>query len=777
MRKRNKEKGSLLLTGLVILVVLSLVGWAFIYFTINLSEEAQHMGLSKQAYYAADAGIERASTKLWENFRSLGMAPNFITVFGERVDEWEEDYIAGEFYVEDSIFNDKCEYQVFIKRIPELCSDRQVVVEINSTGKSWFNRAETKYIERTIVAQVRYYLGGSQLMDFAYFANNFAWHEGGIRNGGSMGSNGWLRLQSGPYIAGGDRYRSCEEGGGSLDIINKIDDGGLYAKRGFKTISISGYNDIWPRNIGVRDRHQGDPNAVTGSGSKFDGIEMPSLASAEFYEDAVLTLEKKALEDEENYGIYMWVAGGTQLYNKDGTSVVKTIEADGEYIQICDAVYGDYDPGVEEDSTNCYYYQNGKWKNGEKDSIIIKDTDSTHPLQVYGTVVVRENVILGNNNIDGTGGIYAGNNIYVAGNITYKNQPQVTPSGGVSTTMTGYRGFTGINDADNDPNTGCTRTLAQAEANQESWLNANRPESPDVSNATDLLGLFANESICIGNVGNSDTRSYLEDYLTWSGSITVGTNKSGSTTTNESVNLNESDEAKLGPDQVPNTRTSKYQESSQYVDKEYGYETNNFWDVKFYTTDNPPPANAVIPGTGELIVPLDPNDLPTGEYKDWASKYKNAVIPGSGEDIDGDGVYDDVIDIYDVAALSASDASAIRNGTKDWNLALTLNTADWGGNVDVAHSDNRTMNQVCYNTASNVTRLDAITYTNHVWGGYVKGPTNGTLITRLESTRVSSGEGCPVNHDDRVVAGGESIRSSNLIVPQQKYMEVISWKE
>lgn len=772
MKKIKKnEQGSVLLATLLIIVILSLLGWAFIYTTITLSAQSQKTALSKQAYYFADAGIERTTNRLWNDFVNIGMVPNKMSSFESIVQDAEDDYDATTaYFIEEPSAGDK-NYQVFIRVVPDLTDNRQVTVEITSTGYGYLDNAEDEFVTRTIVSQVRYYLIGTQLMDFAYFANNFAWHTGSIHNGGSMGTNGWASLQ-GPRIGPGDRWADCIKSGGNYDLINKIDDGGIYAPMGFDKESYNDYADVHPLHAEQHDAlgHDGDYGT-----DAFEGLEMPSLASSDFYGSFVKDMEADALLEGEKYGIYTWVPQNTNLYANDGVTVIGTVSTvGGDYIKASDAVFGDDLTGA--DSNTGYYFQNGKWIKGEKENIVLS-SDATHPLKVYGTVVVEENVVMANNYIDGVGAIFAGYNIYAAGTIQYKDKP-TNSTGGVATTLQGYRGFTNANDGDNnDPDGGSGySSLAGAEANQEDWLEDNQPASADVANGKDLLGLFANESICVGDMGTASDRNNLSTALNQPGNIDVST---GSGTVHENVNFSESDEAKLGVDQIPNTRTSLVTDpnTGEYIDDEYGYEQNGKWDVLFYTPENPPPTGATNPGTGNPMVPWDgdPATL-SDDYASWPQEAKDAVIPGSGEDIDGDGFYDDSIDVYDAVAFNPEDAADLRNGSHSdpaWTAKLTFNSSSWGGNVDITQAANNTLEEV----SNNVGRLDALTYTNHVWGGKIYGPANGTLLTRIESTYVSSTTGCPINHDDRIAGGGASIMDLNFITPLTEAMSVSSWRE
>jgi len=774
MKKRSspkKEKGSLLISAFIIMLVLSLVGWAFVTVIVTLNSQSQQTGVSKQAYYAADAGIERAKMNMWARFKDYGLTANKMQSFKSYIQSVID---SGGIMFDEAQYIGDSTYIVYLSIADD--DNSQVTVRVRSVGRAYATGDKSKYIDRTIIADIKYYLSSTPLLDFAYFCNNFAWHTGDIRNGGSIGSNGFLRLNNSsglPNVAGGDRYTDYVDG----NLVNKIDDGGAYGAKGIiksdgKRLIVNpsdpnysasavaayceGYNDIYPN---LPDKHDG---------STFSGIGMPSLAGSSYYSSRVIDMETEALGKGDRYGIYTYVGNGTKLYNSSGIEIGQ-VSGDG-YIKISDAVYGDDINGGE--TNTGYYLNNGKWTKGEGKNIVLTGGTTTNPLKVYGAVVVEDNVALGDNVIDGDGSIIAGGNIYVAGAITYKDQPTLTTSGALA----GYRGFTSTNnncDGDSNAGSSCPTSLTDAETNQEEWLSNN------LDGTKDLLGLFANESICVGNMYNSDERGYLSSALSQGTTnlvIYTDVNKQ-STTTETSHGLNESDEARLGPDGVPNTRSDKYKYANgTYRDIEYAWEKDGKWNVSFYTANNLPASGAKNPYSNNectyLAANIDPNTIISKPYSNWTQAEKDAVIPGSGEDLDGDGYYDNGIDVYDAVAFSENDANSVRSNSKTWSQALTFDPNTWRGTM---YTSGKNLGDV--KGSNGVTRLDAITYTNHVWGGFIKGPSNGTLIARIESTRVNGTTTCPVNHDDRVTAGGKSLSNSNILLPQIEYMEVISWRE
>ena len=84
---KKLKRGSVLVTALIMISLMSIMGWYFIRTTMVLMNHNMKMGMDKKAYYLADAGIQKASEKLWNVFFSIGMVPNKIELFKTYVDD------------------------------------------------------------------------------------------------------------------------------------------------------------------------------------------------------------------------------------------------------------------------------------------------------------------------------------------------------------------------------------------------------------------------------------------------------------------------------------------------------------------------------------------------------------------------------------------------------------------------------------------------------------------------------------------------------------------
>ena len=778
MLKKVKKikKGSVLITALIMIFLFSLLGWYFTYTTMTLMNQNQKIGLGKKAYYLADAGIQKSSEQLWNTFFAIGMVPNKIDIFRQHVtDKWDAyNQPTSEYFVHDLTFSDNGGYKTYIMEKPSTSSDKYgVTVTIVSTGIVQLENGKGT-VEKTIEADYIYYLSGTPLADFSYFTNNYGYMVG-TRTGGSVATNGFFRYKKDGSkkikVAGGDRYKNCKD----FEPTNKIDDGGLFAAKKIIAIdssSVDGFTDVGP-----------NPPEQKGSNltQNFKEIPMPSLAEMKFYENSAKESEETASKSLKKHGIYVWVPAGTTILDSAGTpdpayggdGILDT----GQYIKVSDAVYGDNNTTYT-GSPSYYCSGTNTWKPGEKDNLVVTNTDAAHPTEIYGVVAVKGNIVI-DGTIKGCGSIYAGNNIYSPDGISYSRPPDT------------FRGFITTGTKDGDSNVDSPTKLETVRQNQKAWLIANQPGPADESGKKDLIGLFAKENIIVGNAASVPYSGGVVDGYTTSGIIIKGlteqtgniqvvTDPNTGSTVNEPVNFNETDEGKLGTDKVPNTRTEK--STPLVANEEYDAETNGEWDVEFYTDINPPPAGGKNPTTGNDFTKWS-GPKPTGPYSTWDPNAQNAVIPGSGEDLDGDGVYDSTMDLYDVVCFNKSKAADLRSkytiyknietAPADWTNAFNFDST-WGGNFDPTTTTNlSSLSGDSFSNGNWAKKLDGLTYTNHVWGGIVSGDINGGFIARAECIAL----GGIANHDDRVVGSGESIINAGCQIPQVEHMDIIRWKE
>ncbi|MDA1263956.1 MAG: hypothetical protein O2816_02620 [Planctomycetota bacterium] len=239
------------------------------------------------------------------------------------------------------------------------------------------------------------------------------------------------------------------------------------------------------------------------------------------------------------------------------------------------------------------------------------------------------------------------------------------------------------------------------QAQTQAWITSNKNN--------DFLGLFASENVVVGDHTHGLWQKYVKG---WMGS---------------SLNKSEED---AGEDGIPNTRAGR--------DGVYGtadddlLEDDGIFTVQVYDL------------TDEELGLIPPG------------KKVGDVIPGSGEDIDGDGLHDDTTDY-----------------AQDMAFDDPLDTAHWGGNMPVGgiakYSDIATLY---------ANHFDATFYTNHSFAWLVLGSkdavVNGAIISRNESIIYGTPE-IIINYDCRLLGGGTGMLG-NLLPTTMQATEVLRWR-
>ncbi|MEZ5976062.1 MAG: hypothetical protein R3E96_14840 [Planctomycetota bacterium] len=194
----------------------------------------------------------------------------------------------------------------------------------------------------------------------------------------------------------------------------------------------------------------------------------------------------------------------------------------------------------------------------------------------------------------------------------------------------------------------------------EAWLTANKN--------SDFLGLFSAENIVVGDFSNSTWRSNVNAWM--------------------SSSLNQSAED-AGEDGLPNTAAGR--DGILGTADDDVLEGDGVFTVEFYT-----------------LADAEAGMIPAGyEVGD--------VIPGSGEDIDGDGEYDGPLTLHDL------------------DFQDDIRADKWAGNVPSGGVSNYE------DIASlNASKLEATFYTNHSFCWYVEGSQDAVITVRWSpGTRTS----------------------------------------
>ncbi|MCC6405548.1 MAG: hypothetical protein IT453_00180 [Planctomycetes bacterium] len=249
----------------------------------------------------------------------------------------------------------------------------------------------------------------------------------------------------------------------------------------------------------------------------------------------------------------------------------------------------------------------------------------------------------------------------------------------------------------NGPST--PRPANGSEAATEAWVTANWNK--------DFLGLFARENIVVGDHTNSTWRTYVNWWM--------------------SSSLNKSDED-AGEDGIPNTKAGM--------------------DGVLGTSDDD-----LLEGDGTFTIDhYTDADLALGLIP--AGKNVGDPIPGTGEDIDGDGVYDDSLTLADVT------------------LTTAMNTTNFGGNMPASGI-------ASYSSISSLyaNQLDAVFYTNHSFCWTVLGSSdakiNGSIVSRNENIVYGTPKAV-FNYDSRLL-GGNTGKCAPFLPRTLHDPEILRW--
>jgi len=233
----------------------------------------------------------------------------------------------------------------------------------------------------------------------------------------------------------------------------------------------------------------------------------------------------------------------------------------------------------------------------------------------------------------------------------------------------------------------------------EAWQAASAAWRTANQNKTGL-GLFARGSIVLDNYKDSTWRSNVSSWL------------------NNSLNESKED---LGPDGLPNTGDAG--------------EGDGQWTVDYYTQED-----------------FDKGLIPPG-------KMIGDVIPGTGEDIDGDGAYD--------ARISLT----------DFEMATSLSSTNWGGNLPAGATSISDLDNPA--GPRRLKEVYALMYTNHALAGqFGLSATQvkffGGWVSRVEAT-ITGTSNTLFTHDERFTGGGKTY---GFILPRTKSdVMLVTWRE
>lgn len=276
-------------------------------------------------------------------------------------------------------------------------------------------------VTRKVEEVICFSMPRGSVFDHAYFVNNYGWFQGsGVTANGNIRSNGDMYLDSLSYV-NGDAYAAFNLALGATGIIT-VDGWGTTRNMGISTYWSS--SGTWARPTNPTSSDTSDTWAMGYDGTSSlkqyqDILDMPYLG------DLSTTIE----------------ATGTLRQN--GTVLV-----DGTYS-------GNGPSGV----------------SGGADAGCLVLDGTSRPIVIDGSVIVPGDVVI-KGTISGQGVIYAGRNIHIVGNVTYRNAP----------------------------------SWPKPDANPATTVRQNA--------SADLVGLCAKGNIVLGNYTDSSWLSSVRNYIT-----------------------------------------------------------------------------------------------------------------------------------------------------------------------------------------------------------------------------------------------------------------------
>jgi hypothetical protein len=621
-----------------ILLMIAILGTVAIMTSNSNMDTSGNAKRNSQAFYIAEAGIERATNEyVWGNFYDENVSP-IINPFG-----WLDNLSDSSFY-NDIALGDGGRYSVRVTDVVNPGAQTPYIdcrdVTIESVGRTAGGN-ETA----TLKAVMRFGILPSNCFQYAYFINHFGWWSGfssgnAVANG-NVRANGHFDILAG-YFTGNGSPR--------IDPITGqvIDNGGVYAGGYVFPTSGSAYQGM-ASDAANRHSYAGVDRSETDKAL----IEMPNLNDpADIDNDGVV--------DELN-PYYIGLSNGA--YGNSVGRVGVDTNGDGVLQNSEVVVNGAYGDAV-----------------GETGNLALVGTGA-NPIIVEGTVAVTGNLAI-KGTVAGKGSFYVGRNTYVGGQITYMHSLTARPV---------------YNYGVESPEAYETRL--------NTWRTTN-------ANA-DMVAFLTVNNVVAGDHTSSSWRNYI---LNGSGGW-------------------------LG-----DYRNNGYEDVG--TDGVFGNLQDNSHPYSASTREHDGYFSVLIAdehGNQHLA------DLPiSGGTAQVPNGYH--VVPGTGEDVDGDGQYSDPY---------------------NYNSDLNFNTA-----FDAANYYNLSPSITQYSGFSDfsVAKLDPIFYTNHAFAGWFNDNVtfNGSIVARNEAIIVN-GSRVYMNHDSRLSQNYRDLMNMNIYLPVIKRFSTVSW--
>ncbi|UCB56563.1 MAG: type II secretion system protein [Candidatus Omnitrophota bacterium] len=375
MMPLKDKKGIMLIACYLVVVVLSILGSAFLIRSVGEKRIAERERDTIKALYLAEAGIDDAARGIYVTFAGNFPNPqpddfNWFNLLNEpRGDNPPEPHYDGP--PTDASLGDGTYTVTIVSATVDAAGGADVVLE--STGTIGATN-----VSRTVRTVLRYGSRPAEVFDYPYFVNNLGWFWGtGIIANGNIRSNGDFSFNGSPTV-NGDIYASANPELGVDGDISGVT----------KNDSIAAYRagaDLQARPTNPTADGPGDysyPDGYDGDSERFPGqplIVMPYLSDLQSYRDLAVA------------------EGGT--LSQGGDTIVNAVYGDDASEAGPDGIEGTPDDGC----------------------VVLIGTED-EPIEISGPVVIERDVVI-RGVVTGQGTIYSGRNTHVVGNITYADPP------------------------------------------------------------------------------------------------------------------------------------------------------------------------------------------------------------------------------------------------------------------------------------------------------------------------------------------------------------------
>ena len=367
------NRGSVLVVALCLLLIMTAMCTVMLLYSATDTRQAELSARRAKALFVAQAGLEAELAEL-SGLRNVSRLDRpfqaFEALAGQKLR-------SGAWLTKDGL--KVGQYDVTVTNVANIDAwTRDLSIRVDA----WVPQQDYPgAVSRRIDAVARVRIGRGEVFDYVYFINNWGWYygdtilaNGNVRANGQFDGGGY-----GAYVRALPRFRTCE----GTDLRGRLDEGGIYS--GWDIIGASNMrsdaNSVWTAEDAQAGRCGPDDVGYLKCQHPYqEPVPMPNLNDLTMYED----LAKRK-------------ASSVKL----GT------------VTVVQGVLGD-DPQ-------------------EPQNLFLHGTKA-EPIVLEGPVVVRGTVVI-SGEVTGQGAIYSKDNIYITSDLKYKSPPSPLPAEASETPM------------------------------------------------------------------------------------------------------------------------------------------------------------------------------------------------------------------------------------------------------------------------------------------------------------------------------------------------------